>query len=182
MWSDPIVYQIPSLFSYEDETGSPILDPPDVGIAINAVNMSYDGEELHFRLLVTYTLTKEYVSAFERIFWGMVVCVENADSGQSLAFNLSELGRKTYPVIPAVNFSGKVADTDTSTSFKTGWAGLDLEIEVPLPAFHPSLFVTVKLHDHVSNTIGLDLDKMMPIHFKGGEPVDLECADLSDEE
>ena len=69
-----------------------------------------------------------------------------------------------------------------STSFKTGWAGLDLELEVPLPAFHPSLFVTVKLHDHVSNTIGFDLDEMMPIHFKGGEPVDLECADLSVEE
>ena len=181
MWRNPITYQIPSLFSYDEEAGSPILDPPDTGIAINAVNMDYNGEILQLRLLVTYTLERGYVQAFTRIFWGMVVCVENADTGQWATFNLSELGRKTYPSTPVVNFSATPPPASTPTSFVTGWVGLDLDLEVPLPGFHPNLFVTVKLHEHVSNTIGIDLEKGVPIHFKGGEPVELECADLSDE-
>jgi hypothetical protein len=182
MWSDPIPYQIPSLFFYDEEAGSPIVDPPDVGIAINAINVGYDGEVLQFRLLVTYTLAEDYVRAFARIFWAMVVCIENADTGQCEAFNLSELGRITYPDVPVVNFNGDLAASDVPTSFKTGWVGLDLEIDVPQPAFHPSLFLTVKLHNDVSNTLGIDLENVLPITFKGGEPVVLECADLSDQE
>jgi hypothetical protein len=181
MWREPFIYRIPSLFSYEDETGSPILEPPDVGIAVNAVNMDYDGETLQLRLLLTYTFAQAFVRAFARIFWAMVVVIENADTGQCEAFNLSELGRKTYPLTPAENFSKTAAVVETPTSFKTGWLGLDLELDVPRPAFHPSLFISVKLHDVVSNTIAVDLEKVTPVFYKGGEPVDLECADLSDE-
>jgi hypothetical protein len=67
MWREPFIYRIPSLFSYEDETGSPILEPPDVGIAVNAVNMDYDGETLQLRLLLTYTFAQAFVRAFARI-------------------------------------------------------------------------------------------------------------------
>jgi hypothetical protein len=181
MWREPIIYRIPSLFSYEDEVGSPILDPPDVGIAVNAINIDYDGEILQLRLLLTYTFARDFVRAFARIFWAMVVSIENADTGQCETFNLSELGRKTYPDVPTVNFSGNIPDADTPTSFRTGWLGLDLELDVLQPAFHPSLFFTVKLHDFVSNTIGIDLENVMPLFFREGEPVDLKCVDLSDE-
>jgi len=157
------------------------MEPPDVGIAINAENIDYNGETLSLRMLVTYTFSRDYVRAFARIVWGMAAFIENADTGQCAVFNLSELGRKTYPVVPAVNYSGTVGKTDTPTSYKTGWVGLDLELDVPEPAFHPSLFITVKLHQHVSNTIGIDLENGLPRTFRGGEPVELEYADLSDE-
>jgi hypothetical protein len=181
MWHHPIVYRIPSLYSYDEETGSPMLEPPDAGIAISAENIDYNGETLSFRLLVTYTFSRDYVRAFARIVWGMVAFIENADTGQCGMFNLSELGRKRYPVVPALNYSGTIEEAGTPTSYKTGWVGLDLELDVPPPVFHPSLFITVKLHQHVSNTIGIDLENGLQRTFREGEPVELEYADLSDE-
>ncbi len=182
MWSTPVRYNIPSLFSYEEEPGSPDITPPEVGILINADNLQYDGDLLNFRLLLTYCFSRDFVNAFERLFWAMVVSLENADTGQSVVLNVSEEGRKRYSQIVYPNFKGFPDQEITATTFETGWVGLDLEIPVRRPLFHPSFFVTASLQTYISNTIGFDLKEEKIYTYRDGSPFDVELADFSEDE
>jgi hypothetical protein len=175
-------YELPALFTFEKEVGSPVIEAPEVGIRISASDVEYTQEVLRFELLVSYCFPRGYVQAFQRLSQALVFVLEDAAGGRADAGRTVD-PHKRYPAMSGPNFRGPPPVEAAASSFRTSWMRVPFEIPLPTPAWGPSFFVTVLLQQHVSNTLAFDLLNGGVRSFLGGRPhALLTTSDRDDED
>lgn len=179
-WSNPLEYAFPDLFSLEDRPEFPLLDAPDTGIRINVDGLDYDGTTLVFNLLVTYSFPRSFIDCFAQVDWAMVLTVEDVEAGRGLAINLID-PHKRYDGQPDINYTPGEVESEP-TSFMESYIEVPMAIKIAQPERAPSVFLTVTLQQHNSNTLGLDLLKIEAINYMGGRPAELPLIGEEEEE
>lgn len=179
-------YAIPSLFRFEETSAAAAVDAP--GIRINAASVEHDGDVLRFDLHVTCMFSRFYAASFHKITHGLVVSLEDADGGRAAVMRAID-PHKRYPRLQGPNYKGGYVKETAPTSFSTRWIVIPFEVPIVRRAVYPTFFVTTFLHDHVSNTLGINLwDASVTSYSRGveseillGEGEDDEPEDDDDE-
>lgn len=153
-----LTYNNPALFWLESQSESSVIDPARDETYIHAANVDYDGAILRFDLLITHCFADQFVRQFQRFSDALVFMLEDADQARAEVGNTVD-PHKRYPPMQGPNFKGGSLNMATSNIFITGWIGIPFEIELPIPEFDPSFFVTVYLLHQKSNTLCFDLTK-----------------------
>ncbi|WP_147332798.1 hypothetical protein [Archangium gephyra] len=149
-------YELPSLFTFEQDAGSPVIQAPEVGIRISARDVEYAQDVLRFELLVSCCFPRSYVQSFQRFSQALVFVLEDAAGGRATMARTID-PHKRYPAMSGPNFRKPPVVDAAPRSFRTNWMRVPLELPLPVPAWGPSFFVTVLLQEHVSNTLAFDL-------------------------
>ena len=179
-WNNPLECAFPDLFSLEDRPEFPLLDAPDTGIRINVDGLDYDGTTLVFNLLVAYSFPRSFIDCFARVDWAMVLTVEDVESGRGLAINLID-PHKRYDDQADINYTPGEVESEP-TSFMGSFVEVPMAIKIAQPESAPSVFLTVTLQQHNSNTLGLDLLEIKAINYMDGQPADLPLLGEEEEE
>jgi hypothetical protein len=170
---EPLAYDFPGLFGFEEAPEFPALEPPDTGLRIHARRLQHDGETLSFELLVTYRFPRSFCRTFQRFDHALSCMLEDTETGQSAVFRLIDMHKK-YPAMQGTNFRGATAPEASPRSFQSGYVLVPLRIPLPSPSVHrPTLFVTVFLQHHVSNTLAFQLREGSVETFLGGRAIHL---------
>jgi hypothetical protein len=142
------------------------VDLPAGGLAIAAVDLVYEPPRLSLRLLVTARFGRRFVGSFQ-VFKAALVClIEDAEQGACAAFKLID-PHKTYPRRTGPNYHGQ-PPAAALEGFQTSWVTVPLEVTVPRPHRPPSLFVTVVLAEHRSNTLAIDAERGAVASYREG--------------
>jgi len=127
------------------------------GIRLVAENLAYDGSQLSLDVLAAYEFDPAFAAAFQRLSDALVLGVENAETGAAAAVPLID-PRKTFPARSGPNFQGIRPWPGNKIGLTGGSVIMPLEISVPWSLLDgPSLYLTMFLQRHISNTLAIDL-------------------------
>ena len=158
-----------SLFLFDLTPESPRVEGSE-GIRLAAENLAYDGSQLSLDVLAAYAFAPGFAAAYQRLSDALVLGVENAETGAAAVVPLID-PRKTFPARPGPNFQGIRPWPGNKIGLTGGSVIMPLEISVPRPLLDgPSLYLTMFLQRHISNTLAIDLAALTVASFMVGEP------------
>jgi len=161
--------RMPALFTSEVTAESPMVED-GAGLRINAAGLEYDGEALALDLLVGHRFPSSYRRCFRFLAQAISCFVEDAGSARAAGFALIDPYR-TYPGEGTANFRGAPEPPAGPELDSAGYMRVPLQIPASRPAWlSPSLFLTVALQGHVSNTLAIDLHAGTVATFLDGAP------------
>jgi hypothetical protein len=160
-----------SLFGFASTPESPVVEVP-AGIRLAVESLAYDGKQLSLDVLASYQFEPQFAAAFQKLSDALVLGIEDASTGAALAVPLVD-PRKRFPPRSGPNFQGIPPWSAGRIGLTGGSAVMPLDIVVPRPLLDgPSLYLTMFLQRHVSNTLAIDLTELSATSFLAGEPFD----------
>lgn len=160
------------LFSYEDRAGFPSLEYGFEGVVINIDNVAYSENELSFNLLLSYSFGRAFVDCFSKIDWAFVLTFDDVQERQGVSFNLRDTSKR-YQGLSSLNYSACATCEGVNNEYFEGCIEAPITIHGVKSFLSPSFFLSVSLHNYLSNRIGIDVVNNVIMNYVSGAEVEM---------